>query len=244
MRKKLLFIVAIFFLLYSNVSAQETADSTNNQNFSLSVDIVTNYVWRGLVYSDAPNLQPYLAFTNNKGNFSAGAWGSYSLSDYYSEVDLFVSYTISNFTIAVWDYFGMSQTPNNRYFDYKNSSTNHAFEGMITFNGPESFPIQIIGSTFFYGNDKDAQGDNYYSTYFEALYPFSWKANNLSVFAGITPMEGLYATEFEMVNLGISNSRAININKKFAIPITGTVIVNPNLENIYFVLAINLSANN
>lgn len=227
-------------------SAQESKDSSNTQNFTLSVDLVTNYIWRGLVYSDAPNLQPYLAFTNNKGNFSIGAWGSYSLSDFYSEVDLFASYSVGNFTVAVWDYFVMGQAAtigNNRYFDYKNETTGHALEGMLTFNGPESFPIQLIASTFFYGADKDVAGDNYYSTYFEASYPFKWKANNLKFFIGMSPSEGLYVDDFAVNNIGITNTREIRVNDRFSIPISGSIIINPNRENIYFVLAINLSAN-
>jgi hypothetical protein len=236
-------ILIIACLLSVNINAQEIEDQGTDQNFTLSVDLVSNYVWRGLVFSDAPNVQPYLDFTTKNGIFTLGAFGSYSLSNYYSEVDLFASLNLGMFSFAIWDYFVMSDQPNNRFFDFKNESTGHALEGMVTFNGPESFPVMITAGMFFYGADKNPDGDNYYSSYIELAYPFKWKSNNLSVFAGITPKEGLYASEFAMHNIGITNEREIKINDKFSIPIKGSVIINPHLENIHFVLTITLAAN-
>ncbi|MDF1550005.1 MAG: hypothetical protein P1P88_19425 [Bacteroidales bacterium] len=244
MKRKLIVFVCSILMIYNVSNAQENYDSTQTNNFALSLDLVSSYVWRGLVFSDAPNLQPYLAFTNNKGNFTVGAWGSYSLADYFSEVDIFASYSISNFTITLTDYFVMSQQLNNHFFNFENETTNHALEGSFTYNGPESFPIQLLVATFFYGFDKNAQGDNNFSTYFEASYPFKWKKNNLDVFMGMTPGEGLYADYFAVTNIGISNSREVKINDRLSIPIKGSLIINPNLENIYLVLAITFAANN
>ncbi len=245
MKRKLLLTAAIVlsFFVFSNAQEDTETENEQSQNFYLSADIVTNYIWRGLVFSDKPNIQPYLAYTNNKGNFSFGGWGSYSLADYYSEVDLFVSYSVGNLTFAIWDYFLMTQDINNKYFNYDKDSTYHAFEAMITFNGPESFPLELIASTFFYGIDKDANGDNYYSTYLEVGYPFKWKANNLKVYFGMTPQEGLYASDLAVVNIGMKNTREIKITDKFSMPISGSIIVNPNTENIFFVLTLTIAAN-
>ncbi len=245
MKRKLLVTTTLFlsFFVFSNAQENTEPEQKQTQNFHLSSDVVTNYIWRGLIYSDKPNLQPYLDFTNDKGNFSIGGWGSYSLADYYSEVDLFASYSVGNFTLAVWDYFVMTQEPNNKYFNYNKDSTYHAFEALLTFTGPESFPLELTASTFFYGYDKDANGDNYYSTYFEAAYPFKWKANNLKFFIGMTPQEGLYAPDLAVVNIGIKNTREIKISDKFSMPISGSIIVNPNTENIFFVLALTIAAN-
>jgi len=242
----LLLLVFIASMQWNSLFAQdETKEKPANevQNFSLGADFVNQYVWRGLIYSPSPNVQPYLTYTNNKGNFSIGSWASTSLADYYAEIDWYTSYTMGPITVSLWDYFNMKQQAKNNYFEYNPDSTAHALEGIIEFNGPESFPIHLTWGTFFYGNDRDINGDNYYSSYFEVAYPFKWKANNLEVFAGITPWEGLYGSEFAMNNLGISNSRVININDKFSLPITGSVIVNPHLENIFFVLTIGLAAN-
>lgn len=241
-----IFITSVFlFALLLQMKSQEntTTEQKEMQNFSLSSDLVTNYIWRGLIFSNKPNLQPYLAFTNDKGNFSVGAWGSYSLVDYYSEADLFVSNTIGLFTFSIWDYFLMTEQANNKYLNFDKETTSHLVEAVISFNGPESFPIELVASTFVYGSDRNINGDNYYSTYFEAGYPFKWKANNLKLFIGMTPKEGLYAPDIAVVNIGVKNSRQIKITDKFSMPISGSIILNPNTENIFFVLAITFASN-
>lgn len=239
-------LFALLFILITSIPSfsQESENKDSIQNFSLSADFVTNYIWRGLSYSDVPNIQPSISYTTNNGIFTLGAFGSYSLANYYSEVDLYASLSLGMFTFEVWDYFGMTDTlANNRFFDFKDESTGHALEAIVMFNGPESFPIQFTAGTFFYGNDKDFDGENYYSTYFELAYPFKWKRNNLTVFAGCTPKEGIYGSEFAFNNIGITNEREIRITDNFSIPIKGSIIINPHLENIYFNLAITLEAN-
>jgi hypothetical protein len=243
MKTKIICIFALFCVISTHIIAQEEEGKKTEQNFSLSADLVSNYVWRGLALSEAPNIQPNFAFTSNNGKFSTGAFGSYSFGDYYSEVDLFLSYEIGSFSVQLWDYFVMNQVENNRFFHLDDESTGHALEGVLTYSGPESFPIMLTAGTYFYGADKDSVGENYYSTYFEAAYPFTWKANNLTLFIGLTPWEGLYASDFAVNNIGISNSREIKINDRFSIPIKGSLIFNPNLENVYFVIGITLAAN-
>jgi len=246
MKKNLLLsVILIAGMQFSSIAQDEPTknDADNVQNFSLGADFVTQYVWRGLAYSQSPNIQPSLSYTNNKGNFTIGSWSSYSLADYYGEVDLFTSFDIGAFTISAWDYFTMTNQDKNYYFDYVKKTTNHAIEGSLAYNGPEKFPISLSWSTFLHGNDKDGNGEYYYSSYFEAGYLFKWKANNIKVFAGITPWEGLYADEFAMTNLGVTNTCYIKINENFNLPIYGSVIVNPYNESIYFVFSIGLYAN-
>lgn len=236
-------LLIIGCLLSFNIIAQETENMPPVQNFDLSVDLVSNYIWRGLACSDAPNIQPYLAFSSKNKLITLGAFGSYSLAKYYSEVDLFASVNTGLISFSLWDYFVMENQQNNRYFDYRNKTTGHALEGVITINGPESFPLVFTSGIFIYGADRNIEGDNNYSGYFELAYPFKWKSNNLRIFTGITPRAGLYATELSMHNIGIVNEREIRVNNTFSIPIKGSVIINPNLENIYFVLTITLVAN-
>ncbi len=247
MKKNLILLFVFITAIYWNsiVAQDDNKDkaAVETQNFSLGADFVSQYIWRGLQYSTSPNLQPYLSYTNDKGNFTIGSWASTSLADYYAEVDWYTSLNLGPLTVSLWDYFTMSQQENNNYFDYRKDSTAHAFEGTLSYSGPESFPIQLTWATFFYGYDYNSKGEQAYSSYFEAAYLFKWRANQIKVFAGITPWEGLYGTKFAMNNVGISNSRVININDKFSIPVTGSIIANPHQENIFFVLSIGLSAN-
>jgi len=239
MKTKLCLLV--FTILFS--LQMKSQDSTAVKNFSVGADFVNNYVWRGLLYSSAPNVQPYLTYTSKSENFNIGAWGSYSLSDFYSEVDFFVDYTIGPLTIAVWDYFTMQNINNNKYF-YYGDTTMHALEVSAIFTGPEAFPISLTVGTFVLGNDVDENGDAYYSTYIEAAYPLKWGNNQLDLALGITPSEGLYGSELAVCNVSIVHSREIKITDNFSIPVSAKLIVNPHLENIYLVLALNISSNN
>lgn len=128
--KTKIFTLLLLVLSMVNLRAQETESADSTQNFTLSCDLVTNYIWRGLVNSDAPNIQPYLAYTTKSENFTLGAFGSYSLADYYSEIDLFASLSIGMFTFEVWDYFAMGQESNNHYFNFDKNLTTHQFEGI------------------------------------------------------------------------------------------------------------------
>lgn len=222
------------------LQAQNDELEKKNGNFDLSVDLVSRYIWRGLQYCDKPSIQPYMAYTNKAENFSVGAWGSYSNSTNYGEVDLFMSYSGKYFTLSVWDYFLMNETiPNNKYFNYDNKTTGHSYEASLVL-GNFKIPLQLTSSVFFYGADKDVNGDNYYSTYFEAAYNLNIANQDLNIFLGGTPNEGLYGTGAGIVNVGCSLSREIKVTDKFAIPLKGSLVLNPRQENIYFVIGLTL----
>lgn len=238
MKRNITIFIMSFMLTATFAIGQETQESKGD--LSISVDLVNRYIWRGLQYCATPSIQPYVAYTNAKQNFSFGAWGSYSNSSNYGEVDLFVSYSAKYFTLSVWDYFLMDETaPKNRYFQYDNETTGHSYEASLVL-GNFKLPLQITSSIFFYGADKDANGDNYYSLYFEAAYDFMIANQNLNVFLGGTPAEGLYGTGAGFVNMGCSLTKDIEVTENFSIPVKGAVIFNPREENVYFTVGITL----
>lgn len=227
-------IVSCFY----KVNGQESESSKSDLSFS--VDLVNRYIWRGLLFCPTPSIQPYLAYTSANENFSTGAWGSYSNSSNYGEVDLFLSYTYKYFTIAVWDYFVMDDTlARNSYFTYDKKTTGHSYEAMIVL-GNFSLPLQLTSSVFFYGADLDENDDNYYSMYFEAAYTFKVANQDLNVFIGGTPNEGLYATGAGIVNLGFTLNRDVKITDSFTLPMKGSFVINPREENVYFIIGLTL----
>ena len=232
-----LFLATLILLLINSISfAQDT--EVKKSSLDVGVDMVNRYVWRGLSLSATPNIQPNITFTNANESFSIGAWGSYSNSTNFGEIDLFASYSFSYFTLSVWDYFVMDETAiENGYFKYKNDTTGHAYEASLVL-GDFSIPLQITSSVFFYGADKDDNGDNYYSLYFELSYEFNIADHDLNVFIGGTPMEGMYATGPGIINVGCSLSKEINITDNFNIPFMGSLIFNPRDENVFFVIGI------
>lgn len=235
--KKLLYMA--LFCLPLTIFSQEADTTKKSKSVSLNADFVSRYVWRGLLFSPSPNIQPYATFTCN--NFSIGAWGSYGLAENYAEVDLFMSYQLKKFTFTVSDYYAPADEtdPSSyKYFEFGSKKTQHAVEGSVLYSVNDHWSATL--STFFYGNDRDSVGDNFYSTYLELAYAFSLNENNFSVFMGGTTGEGYYAEEAAVVNAGISFSRNLELTDKFSIPLTGSLIFNPKADHVFFVFKITL----
>lgn len=237
MKRNLLFsFILIFLFIYPKCKAQ--IDTANNISFSFNADIVSRYIWRGLPLNLNPNIQPYASLTYK--NLTFGAWGSYAIAEPYAEVDLYLSYTASIFTITLNDYYLEEETdlPANDFFQYRNYDTAcspHALEASISFDGTDNLPLYISASTMFYGNDVDDNNENYYSTYIEASYEFEIGENSIELFLGGTPGLGIYAENAAIVNTGINMSREIQIGAKFGLPVNSSLILNPNAKNIFFV---------
>jgi hypothetical protein len=83
MRKVFLYIVLCLQTI--TVVAQEETKSESAVEFSLNADIVSRYVWRGLLFSPNTNIQPYAGI--EYGGLSLSTWASYGLSEKYAEVD-------------------------------------------------------------------------------------------------------------------------------------------------------------
>lgn len=229
------------FLCFPIIMMGQETDTTKTctKSFSLNADFVSRYVWRGLLFSPTPNIQPYATFTSN--NISVGAWSSYGLAENYAEVDLFISYQFNKFTLTISDYYAPADETDPtsyKYFEFGSKKTQHAVEGSILYSVNDHLGATL--GTFFYGNDRDSVGDNYYSTYLELAYAFSLNENIFSVFLGGTVDEGYYADEAAVVNAGVSFSRNLDLSDKLSIPLSGSVIFNPKLENVFFVFKITL----
>jgi hypothetical protein len=212
-------------------------DSSNKVSLSFNADLVSRYIWRGLPLSLNPNIQPYASIAFK--DFSIGAWSSYALSKPYAEVDLYLSYTASLFTLTLNDYYSENEDDSvHNYFKWNNSNdeiTPHALEGVITYNGTESLPLSISAATFFYGNDKDTSNNkNFYSTYLEMAYKLSVNDNEVKLFAGGTINKGLYANKAAIVNIGVSISREIKVSNTFSLPVFTSFIVNPYAKDVFF----------
>lgn len=240
--KRTLFTSLIILCTFSLGFAQtdSTEENETGSPFSLSADFVSRYVWRGLLFNASPNIQPTLDFS--LGNLSVGAWGSYGISDKFAEVDLYLSYTVKYFTLTVFDYYTEDETDLslNSYFKWGKTNTPHSLEASLSFNGTEKLPLTFTASTFFYGNDWDINGNNYYSTYFEVGYYKQIGTTQLNLFAGGTPASGLYSDRAGFVNVGIKLSKDIVVSDKYNLPVFGQLILNPNAKDIFFVFGLTL----
>ncbi len=229
--KKIYFTVALIVMLTSSFSFSQEVD--------LGVALYSRYIWRGLDFGNAPSFQPAVTFT--AGGFSIGEWGAYSISgvgSVYSEDDLWASYAVSTpsagtFTLIATDYFFPSAGM--KYFNYKGDGAGaHTIEAGLSYGGPDKFPITLSGYMNVH-NDVDN------TTYFEASYPFTVQSVFGSVVVGATGGgdNGFYGpTNFQVINIGLNFSKDIVITDKFSLPISASIIVNPNIEQSYLIVGI------
>jgi hypothetical protein len=233
-------ILAAFFLFFSLNMNSQTNESVSDSSgiFSAGGDIVSRYIWRGQQLSASPAFQPTVSAS--LGNFTLGAWGSYTFSaEAMQEADLYLTYTLNNISFTVNDYFNPLDSIEGGYFGWKSGTTRHSLEGVLSVNGPESFPIQFNAGLFFYGNDRDENGKNLYSTYLEVNY--TWESGEYSVkpFIGASPFKSQYGNDgFQVINLGVSVSKDLKVSNTMKIPLNVSFITNPNKESVYMVFGL------
>jgi len=246
MKKTQVLIISLFiFLNSSSLFAQNDTTKTDSP-ISVSVDLMSRYIWRGSDFGASPSIQPGIEYS--KKGFAIGAWGAYAINyQGYQESDLYLGYTFYKdmFTVMITDYYFQSDLTNVNYFDYKKNTTGHVFEATVAFNGTKKLPLSLMVATNIYGadatkiNDDGTQGDNQFSTYAELSYSFK----HFDLFAGANLTEpnrdkgetGYYGNYRGFVNIGITSTKNIKITKEYSLPLTLSVITNPQAEKIYFV---------
>lgn len=224
-----LFAIAILLMSAESIQAQE---KEKKSPVSIGADLVSRYVWRGTDFGQSPSIQPYLEF--GFGDLAFGAWGAYTTNRFnFQEMDLYVNYTIADMvTIGIIDYFFPDEIGRYDYFDYAEASTGHVFETYATFNGLDKLPLTGLLAVNFYG-------DSDYSVYFQVGYGFSI----FEVFLGAG--DGAYTVEDPgesdkpgIVNVGISASKEIPITEKYGLPISASLIANPDTKAVHLVFGI------
>jgi hypothetical protein len=215
-------MLAVMFLIPLSSNAQESEDSSP---FSAGADLVSSYLWRGIKFGTGPAVQPYVEL--GLGNFAVGAWGSYCFTtNEAAEADLYLSYGFDfGLSVGLTDYY----FPGTDYFDYSTSTGAHAFEVNL---GYEIQGFSLSGNIVLNeaGNAASMGGD----MYFELGYSFE----SFSLFAG--GGDGWHTTDgdFMVTNIGIATSKEIQITEKFALPLSGAVILNPDTEQFHVVIGV------
>lgn len=215
---------------------------------SLGLDLVSRYVWRGIDFGASPAIQPYLEYSVGKGPFTwgVGAWGSYAFTgSVASEFDLYTYMSVGPATLTFTDYFFPGEVwGGDGYFTYTNKKgTGHVYELMLSLAGDKA-PVYGTAAVNLGGADQE------FSTYLEVgatVY------DGIDLFVGMAYLfvgmaydnyQGYYLArgkqKFNVINVGITASHDIAV-KKLNIPLSASVIFNPEARNVWFVAAIGLS---
>ncbi len=232
-KKKLLLItLSMLSFIFTVSSAQDDDDESP---FSFGADFVNRYIFRGLDFGSSPAIQPSLEFT--LGRFSIGAWGSYAFISTPSgiEADLYLSYSFDfGLSLSITDYYfpgeqlklrndsTISPVRTGNYFNYSN---NHFFE---------TSAMQEIGDLYLQANYGAYNMKS--AIYIEVGYGFKY----VNLFAGAGNELYSVTGKFNIVNLGITASKEISLNKQYAIQLSSSVILNPDTEQIHLVFALGL----
>lgn len=230
-----IFILTVFIAGAVTVEAQ----------FSASADLMSRYLWRGQLLAAGPVIQPGISYTTgtDKVGVDLGVWGSYGLHpNDGTEADLYTTLTFGEFSLTLTDYFFPSDIPfatteaSDNYFDYDN----HVFEAGLSYAAAGKVPLSAALYYNFAGADEE--NSLYSKVAFQLTDPIE-----LFVEAG----SGWYSVEeegdddsFAIVGVGFTYSNSISISEKFALPLTGTFAINPDLEKIYLIIGMQISLNN
>ena len=233
-----LFAILFALLLLSVTTAKA-------QELSVGTDIVSRYIWRGIdLGGNTPSIQPTLEFST--GGFAVGFWGAYSISDPagLNEIDIYASYSFElaesgSLSLGFTDYTnpnsGVKMGNFNNWDDPAGPGA-HFVELNVGYTGPESVPLSLSVNFFFHNVENSP-------IYFQLGYDTSIKDVGLSLFVGGTPGEdaGYYGvTNFSLINIGLTASKEIKITDSFSLPISGSVILNPASEDLFYVLGVSL----
>ncbi len=212
---------------FQDIKAQEKDKSSP---FSVNIDFYSSYVWRGTLYS-GPSVQPSLSWQYQ--GFTIGGWASQDFAGTYNEADLYAAYRFNfGLSLGITDYY----YPGLRYFDFSDTTGSHAYEINLGYTtGKLSLAANYVLNKA--GGAGSAGGD----TYIELKYDFKY----IGLFAGVgngwlTIEDPGRNDEFGIVNIGARLSREIKINDKFSIPITSSVIWNPQAEQFFIVAGFSL----
>ena len=212
--------------------------------FNVSMDVKNMHYWRGLRVSDGFVTAPMVGYYNQ--GFAVFAWGGLSVDGHYKEVSQIVSYTKGNFNITLLDIFNFTGAPDADYFNFKPDETNHITDLSIAWDFTDDIPLRLMFATVIYGNDRDSKGDNRYSSYLEATFPFVRETYVVSPYAAVgfalksEDDNSLYgANAFDLVNIGLRVSRPVTLGS-YTLPVTGTMGFNPSLKQASVEIALSL----
>lgn len=251
MIKKTTLLILLLFSSLIIFSQEEEKSESKKDTLTIGVDLMSRYIFRGSdVGGASPSIQPNLEYT--RGKFTVGLWGAYAINQTGSqEADFYVTYAVTkNIGVTITDYFFPTDDGNYKYFDYDKLTTGHLLEATISYSGTEKLPLSFLLATNFYGSDPirlnidGTRKDIQYSTYAEIGYAFK-KFDAFIGFNLTNPDEtigetGFYGDTFGVVNLGITANKNVKITKTFDLPLTFTLITNPQAQKIFFVFGISL----
>jgi hypothetical protein len=229
--RTLILILLQLFLVTGNVISQDSVQKNAEANIGL--DFASQYMWRGLVLSKGPVIQPVAEISLN--NWTFGLWGSTTFSATESkELDVYVNYDFKDFSFSVIDYFTYFDSASPSFFNYNKDESGHIIETTAAFGGTDKIPFRFLAGLNLFG-------DSTYSTYFEAAWLSGIGETDIEIVAGFTPQSGYYhESKKGFTNVGANFMRSIPMNDRLSLNLKFSVFYAPLVDQTYFALLIGL----
>jgi hypothetical protein len=195
-------------------------------SLTIGTDLVSSYIWRGMRQGAGPHLQPVIEYSN--GNFTVGVWSTFDLHG-YREADLYLAVDIpGGFNLSLQDYW-MAYLP---WSDFSTASGSHVLEAAV---GYESDHVCLNLNYVF--NEAGGAGSSGNDLYAECRLLFGFFSVYMGAGNGWHTEDGVFAA----CALGFEVSRDIEVSDTFSLPVTASVVYNPDLDKVYLAAAISFS---
>ena len=240
--------ITIASILGAAVTFSSAASAQEKVTVNGNIDLVNNYVWRGMDQNSGFSVQPTLGLSY-KG-LSLSAWGSQSLTNNadrdVQELDINLSYSTGGLSATLSDYWWGGL--HNPYGYYKEGPADnpvdggHHFEATLAYNFGDKLPLTLSWSTWFAGADlRTESGNRSYSTYINASYDIACPADvTLTPSVGFTPWQGYYNDKAAITDISLKASKDVELSDKLSLPVFVQAIASPTNDHVYLVAGVGI----
>jgi hypothetical protein len=231
----------VFFLILTGLFLSPGSTLFAQGSVDIGATTTSRYVWRGMLFDNGVNFQPYAMYSTEK--FSVGAASSMSLTNDFNEISFWMSYKMNtpivDMTFYLNDYY--YEYLGSDFFNYDDANEftsvgSHYLEAYVVLSKEDS-PFSFLFSSVFW-NDPDR------SLYAEASYSTTLKKGLESTFSlgsALTESREWYFTQKTgIVNVSYELSKSLEISPQFSIPMSVKTILNPYGRNFYVVLSLSI----
>ena len=216
-------VISSSLFAQENQSKSDTLSVDKEKKLSLTVDIVSRYLWRGQSWGgNYVAVQPTIEYAVTP-KLTLGFWATTNFkNDYfypdgvtsgkgYQETDFYVTYQVKDFLqFQIWDYYWPSvekvEGVDNSFFNYGKDGVK-TVDAMLYFDFSEGYkyPFNATISTLVAGNDfrydsNDENPKQNFTTYLELGYTFTLFEKS--------SMKALQGIELDLVIGSVLNNKA------------------------------------
>jgi hypothetical protein len=224
--------------------------------FDVTVSLKNQHYWRGGPIGYSPLVTSQISMKLQNG-FEAGTWNGFGFDGIFKDVDTYVSYTKSGFTIAVWDIYNFTD-PNSgyadpatfptEYFDYNKTTTRHFIDLSLAYDF-KKVPLSLFAATIVYGRDRSMNasqdvvsgkfvgtrsGENRYSTYTKAAYTIKTTKADFTpyvsygfVFNNVDQTSFWGKKANGFTEVGFNVSKPIKVTDTWTMLVSGGIVASP-----------------